>query len=78
MNIAFSRLEEGYENALKDYFKKQVCTYMYVRIYMYIRICICMYVHILCMYANMVHVLCQSCKPMKVCGSTFVFVSLPT
>ena len=24
MNIAFGRLEEGYENALKDYFKKQV------------------------------------------------------
>ena len=24
VNIAFSRLEEGYENALKDYFKKQV------------------------------------------------------
>jgi dynein heavy chain len=24
VNIAF-RLEEGYENALKDYFKKQVC-----------------------------------------------------
>ena len=25
VNIAFSRLEEGYENALKDYNKKQVC-----------------------------------------------------
>ena len=24
VNIAFARLEEGYENALKDYFKKQV------------------------------------------------------
>lgn len=24
VNISFSRLEEGYENALKDYFKKQV------------------------------------------------------
>ena len=24
MGISFSRLEEGYENALKDYFKKQV------------------------------------------------------
>ena len=24
VNIAFSRLEEGYENALKDYYKKQV------------------------------------------------------
>ena len=24
MNLAFSRLEEGYENALKDYYKKQV------------------------------------------------------
>ena len=24
VNIAFSRLEEGYENALKDYNKKQV------------------------------------------------------
>ena len=24
MNIAFSRLEEGYETALKDYYKKQV------------------------------------------------------
>ena len=24
VNIAFGRLEEGYENALKDYFKKQV------------------------------------------------------
>ena len=24
MNIAFSRLEEGYENALKDYNKKQI------------------------------------------------------
>ena len=26
VNIAFSRLEEGYENAMKDYFKKQVHT----------------------------------------------------
>lgn len=25
VGIAFTRLEEGYENALKDYFKKQVC-----------------------------------------------------
>ena len=24
MNLAFNRLEEGYENALKDYYKKQV------------------------------------------------------
>lgn len=24
VNIAFGRLEEGYENAMKDYFKKQV------------------------------------------------------
>lgn len=24
MNIAFSRLEEGYETAIKDYYKKQV------------------------------------------------------
>lgn len=24
VNLAFSRLEEGYENALKDYYKKQV------------------------------------------------------
>ena len=24
VNIAFERLEEGYENALKDYYKKQV------------------------------------------------------
>jgi len=24
VNIAFSRLEEGYENAMKDYYKKQV------------------------------------------------------
>ena len=24
MGIAFARLEEGYENALKDYYKKQV------------------------------------------------------
>lgn len=24
VNIAFARLEEGYENALKDYYKKQV------------------------------------------------------
>ena len=26
VNIAFARLEEGYENALKDYYKKQVHT----------------------------------------------------
>ena len=26
VNLSFSRLEEGYENALKDYYKKQVCT----------------------------------------------------
>lgn len=26
VNIAFNRLEEGYENALKDYYKKQVYT----------------------------------------------------
>ena len=26
VNLAFNRLEEGYENALKDYYKKQVCT----------------------------------------------------
>ena len=25
VNIAFGRLEEGYENALKDYSRKQVC-----------------------------------------------------
>lgn len=25
VNLAFARLEEGYENALKDYQKKQVC-----------------------------------------------------
>lgn len=25
MNISFARLEEGYENAMKDYYKKQVC-----------------------------------------------------
>jgi dynein heavy chain len=25
VNTAFSRLEEGYENAIKDYQKKQVC-----------------------------------------------------
>ena len=25
VGIAFARLEEGYENAIKDYFKKQVC-----------------------------------------------------
>lgn len=25
VNIAFSRMEEGYENALRDYNKKQVC-----------------------------------------------------
>ena len=24
MNLSFARLEEGYENALKDYYKKQV------------------------------------------------------
>lgn len=24
VNLAFARLEEGYENALKDYYKKQV------------------------------------------------------
>lgn len=24
VNIAFARLEEGYENALKDYYRKQV------------------------------------------------------
>ena len=24
VNIAFSRLEEGYDNALKDYYKKQI------------------------------------------------------
>ena len=24
-NAAFTRLEEGFENAMKDYFKKQVC-----------------------------------------------------
>ena len=24
VNIAFNRMEEGYENALKDYYKKQV------------------------------------------------------
>lgn len=24
MNMAFSRLEEGYDNALKDYYKKQL------------------------------------------------------
>ena len=27
VNIAFARLEEGYENALKDYYKKQVKYY---------------------------------------------------
>ena len=27
VNLAFARLEEGYENALKDYYKKQVHTY---------------------------------------------------
>ena len=26
VNLAFARLEEGYENALKDYYKKQVRT----------------------------------------------------
>jgi len=26
VNIAFARMEEGYENALKDYYKKQVIT----------------------------------------------------
>ena len=25
VNLVFARLEEGYENALKDYYKKQVC-----------------------------------------------------
>lgn len=25
--LAFGRLEEGYENALKDYYKKQVCSF---------------------------------------------------
>lgn len=25
VGISFARLEEGYENALKDYYKKQVC-----------------------------------------------------
>jgi hypothetical protein len=29
VNIAFGRLEEGYENALKDYNKKQVCADLY-------------------------------------------------
>ena len=24
MNIAFGRLEEGYDNAIKDYYKKQI------------------------------------------------------
>ena len=32
VNIAFARLEEGYENALKDYNKKQVLT---LRLYLY-------------------------------------------
>ena len=27
VNIAFARLEEGHENALKDYNKKQVCDF---------------------------------------------------
>jgi dynein heavy chain len=28
VNIAFGRLEEGYENALRDFNKKQVCLYI--------------------------------------------------
>ena len=27
VNLSFARLEEGYENALKDYYKKQVCPF---------------------------------------------------
>ena len=30
MNLSFARLEEGYENALKDYYKKQVCSVSYM------------------------------------------------
>lgn len=33
VNIAFARLEEGYENALKDYQRKQVNMRIYVNIY---------------------------------------------
>ena len=36
VNLAFVRLEEGYENALKEYYKKQVHTHY----------CMCMYWHI--------------------------------
>lgn len=38
VNIAFSRLEEGYENALKDYNKKQV-TFIYIQlVILYLRV----------------------------------------
>jgi dynein heavy chain len=30
VNIAFSRLEEGYENAIKDYQKKQVLDFIFI------------------------------------------------
>ena len=35
VNIAFARLEEGYENALKDYYKKQVHTLQFFSLLSY-------------------------------------------
>jgi dynein heavy chain len=32
VNLAFARLDEGYENAMKDYNKKQVLKPLYIQI----------------------------------------------
>ena len=33
VGIAFSRLEEGYENAMKEYNKKQVCSSFFFEVF---------------------------------------------
>lgn len=44
VNIAFNRLEEGYENALKDYYKKQVANYWMEHVQL--TYTVCMYVQV--------------------------------